>query len=124
MGFFNVKDYETLKIQEQILQVLNLILERLMSTTPVSQASFDSALSQLNTAFTSLLNAVQSVETGLAAVEAALTAAQGNPGATDFSGELATVQNLQAEVAAAQATANAAIQSLPAPPATTPPATP
>lgn len=118
MSFFNVEDFETLKVEEQILCVLKLILERLMSTTPVSQASFDAALSQLNTAFTSLLNAVQSVETGLASVEAALTAAQGNPGNTDFSGELATVQNLQAEVAAAQATANAAIQSLPTPPTT------
>ena len=101
------------------LVLLTLIFWRVMGTTPVSQATFDTALTQLNAAFTTLLNAVQSVETGLTAVEAALTAAQQNPGSTDFSGELATVQNLQAEVSAAQATATAAIESLPTSTSTT-----
>lgn len=97
--------------------ILSFILWRFMATTPVSQATFDAALVQLNTAFTTLLTSQKSVETGLAAVEAALVAAQQKPGSVDFSGELATVQNLQAEVAQASADAAAAIASLPTPPA-------
>jgi hypothetical protein len=107
-------------ILNQQLAVLNRMMEKIMSTTPVSQASFDAALAQYTTSFNALLTAVGSVETGLSAVEAALVAAQGSQTPVDLSGELATLQNLQAEVSSAQTSAQAAIAGLPTAPTPTP----
>lgn len=101
--------------------LLILVVWRLLNMSPVDQATFDAALANLNTAFSTLLNSQQSVITGLGQVEAALIAAQTGNTSADFSAELAIVQNLQTEASAAQATATAAIASLPTPPA--PPAT-
>lgn len=127
MSLFNQDDrseqllraiYEVL---QQQLAVTSRIMEKVMSTSPVTQASFDAALSTFSAAFGSLLTAVQSVETGLAAVEASLAAASGTSG-SDFSGELATIQNLQAQVAAASTSAQQAITSLPTADQPAPPA--
>lgn len=116
MQFAAFTAYLSLLLSAVDFLILAFISWRLMSTPPVTQATFDAALVELNTAFTTLLTSQQNIITGLSAVEAALVAAQQNPGSTDFSGELATVQNLQAEAAQAQANAQAAIASLPTPP--------
>lgn len=121
---FNVEDFEADSILVQINKTLTLILERLMSTNPVSQATFDAALQNLNTAFNNLVTTGQSVAAGLAAVEAALTAAQGSTTPTDFSAELAIVQNLSAEIATANTEAQALVAGLPASPTPTPTPTP
>lgn len=116
MQFTAFTAYLSLLLSAVDFLILAFISWRLMATPPVTQATFDAALVELNTAFTTLLTSQQNIITGLSAVEAALVAAQQNPGSTDFSGELATVQNLQAEAAQAQANAQAAIASLPTPP--------
>jgi hypothetical protein len=96
------------------LEVLICIKEKIMSTTPVSQATFDAALATLNTTLSSLLSVGTSIGTGLVNLEAALLAAQQNPGTTDLSGELATVQNMQAELGTALTDAQAVLAGIPA----------
>jgi hypothetical protein len=114
MAFFETHEEGVERLLNEILAVNTKILERLMATTPVSQATFDTALSQLSQALQTLLNTGQTVATGLTNIEAALTAAQGSTTPVDFSGELATVQNLQAEITAAQASAQQLITTIPA----------
>jgi hypothetical protein len=92
----------------------------ILATPPVTQQAFDAALGTLTSTIQGLVDTVGNVETGLTAVEAALTAAQGSSAPVDLSAELATVQNLQAEVATATAAAQAALASIPASPAPAP----
>lgn len=95
--------------------LLSIIKEKVMSTIPVTQAQFDTALATFNAAFASLTTALQSLVTGLSNVEASLAAALANPGTVDLTGELATIQNLQSESATALAEAQTAISGIPAP---------
>jgi hypothetical protein len=113
---FYIEDSQAESLLEKILNILNSInsnLEKIMSTPPVTQAAFDTALSTLNSTLTQLLAVGQQIGVGLTNLETALQAAQQNPGQIDFSGELATVQNMQAELATAITGANAALASIP-----------
>jgi hypothetical protein len=110
---FNVEDYTAVNLLRKISNTLTEILERLMSTTPVSQASFDAALNDLVTGFNALVTTGQAVADGLVKVEAALVAAQGSATPADFSAELAIVQGLQAQIATDQTAAQALVAGLP-----------
>lgn len=104
------------RIEQLLIKQLELqikIAEKIMSTSPVTQATFDTALASINSSLSQLLAVGQSIGTGLSNLEAALLAAQQNPGTTDFSGELATVQNMQAELTAALSGAQQALSSIP-----------
>lgn len=94
-----------------------------MSTTPVSQATFDAALGTLNTTVSALLAVGQSIGVGLTNLEASLAAAQGSSTPVDLSGELATVQNMQTELATAVTGAQAALVGIPTADQPTPPTT-
>lgn len=120
MGLFNEKDFKTEVILERMLQELCKInsnletIQKVMSTNPpVTQATFDAALSQVNAALTGLLSVGQNIGQGLQNLEAALLAAQQNPGSTDLSGELAIVNNMQAELVEATTNANTLLSSIP-----------
>lgn len=111
---FNVNDHAALAVLNKILAVLTQLSEKpIMSTTPVSQATFDAALAELVTGFNNLVATGQQVATGLAQVEAALVAAQGAQPTIDLTQELAIVQGLQAQIATDQTAAQALIAGLP-----------
>lgn len=121
---FNVEDYTAVNLLRTISNTLTEILERLMSTTPVSQASFDTALNDLVTGFNALVTTGQAVAAGLAAVEAALVAAQGSTTPVNLAAELAIVQGLQAQIATDTAAAQALVAGLPTLPTPPPPPAP
>ena len=85
-----------------------------MSTSPVSQATFDAALAALNTTLSNLLTLGATIGQGLANLETALTAALANPGQVNLAGELATVQNMQQELSTALSDAQTVLAGIPA----------
>lgn len=114
---FDDKQFQQIALLERQIQLLSSInsylekMEKHMATNPpVSQATFDAALSDVNTALSQLLAVGQQVGAGLVKIEADLAAKSGD---VDLSGELATVQNMKAQLADALQGAQTALASIP-----------
>lgn len=95
------------------LIALGTLIRIYMATPPVSQATFDAALNQQSSLLQTLLTLVGELGVGLSNVEASLIAAQGSATPVDLTGELASVQAMQAQISNTTATVQQEISAIP-----------